>query len=1106
MTVEGDENASSVAESALGRGERHRAGGALEAAEFAYFEAACEAERSAYEEAVTARHVIMSARIGLGRIELMRGTPERALGWFLSARDIASDHWQPPYWQGCAQGWLGDYPGADRSFTAALFLNPLEDSIAVQRSYIRFKLGDLDAALEDMPDPGEKVLDDTALLVLASLHLERGNWAEGEHILRAFLDRDPSSIRACELMGAGLERRGRPDEALTWYTRAAKLGEGSKTSKTSKTSVAPARLGIIHARAGRPRVALDWLRRARLAVRPDDEVLYHCGRAAFEVGYFQESVDAWGELRRRRPDRQLDALVGVAEHELARVLIDSGDHDAALPLLERCVNGGTGGCGAARALAHLRLALAKREISGQGREGWADRGYDITDVTDTAKEHLTRAAPLSPTDPRFCFWLGLLEWAGGSPSAALPQLRQASDLGGLGCRARLAMVRCAIEAGDTDSAERELLRLQDQPGHYPGDLDVRHLARSLGAGHWSEAAEMLLATGEGGLRAELLAHCLVRADRPGDVDLSSPRGGRAGLLHGLAAAAGGRLDEARAVLQAVAEARPDSRSAQVALTHVGRLFALRAAEEGSFAHAAALLAHSSPADGPFTQAPLLDGLAFLMVQRRREAAACLDEALRRDPASKRVLHTVSAFWLNSEQESGEQESGGQESVPVSTGIAAVAALLHDEGFWDFFRARAASRYQVAVATPALVECRRYVGQLAYARAGPDYELLLSREMAATGVLRDLGGFPVRDRPDRLVCGPLMISLLGLECAFGDFAAHDPAHDDPESGRWQQLRQLFSELGTAAALLRAERPADALSALKDAACARCRSAAAPHGYPRVCAEACSDFDARHPGYARLPAKGQRLAEDATRLLIAAQLSAARRIVAGADDDDVGAAIRLWADAVRASAAVGAQEQTHRQVAEIVLGRAKTLEKRDRLAAALKLVEGAERVLGDSAARDELRSRLAQLLTDRGVLAANDGRLEPALDDLRRAVRCSPHSVRPLVNLSLALQSLAEHRRNLGDRAGQYAQLREAKRMLEDTVPASHGSPELEHQLVSVMKRLRTVCNDWAIELAAEARYGEALDVLAGGLAEFPDDAQLRASQRNVQKGRDGRAGS
>ncbi|MCA1706147.1 MAG: hypothetical protein LC808_23945 [Actinobacteria bacterium] len=371
-------------------------------------------------------------------------------------------------------------------------------------------------------------------------------------------------------------------------------------------------------------------------------------------------------------------------------------------------------------------------------------------------------------------------------------------------------------------------------------------------------------------------------------------------------------------------------------------------------------------------------------------------------------------------------------------------------------------------------------------------------MAAASILRDMGGFPSGDgAADLLVCGPLMISLLGLEHAWGEFIAQEPAHDESRSGQWQQLRQLFSGLGVATALLRAERPEEALAALETVACERCRSATASEGYPKVCAPACPDFDARHPSYAHLSNKGQRLAEDAARLLVTAQLDVARRVVAS-DPDDVGAVIRLWADAARVAALVGSGEQTQRHIADTALGRAKALVKAERLSPAIKLVEAAQQVLPDSAAREDLRSQLGQLLCDRGVIAANGERLEPALDDLRRAVRYSPHSPRPLVNLSLALQRLAGQRRDLGDLSGEYESVREANRLLEGAAAELSGSPEFEQQLVSVRKELRTVCNRWAINLAAAARYKEALEVLDQGLAELPGDAQLRGSQQTVQK--------
>lgn len=1061
------EPAASVAEVALARGERHRADGRLEAAELAYFEAASEAGSAsgAAQATQAARHVVMRSRIGLGRIELTRGSPDRALGWFLNARDAAPDDWEPLYWQGCAQGRLADHQGADRSFTAALRHNPGESSIAIQRSYVRFKIGDLTAALDGLLDAQRQgELDDAGQLVLAALRFERREWAQGETILRALLDKDPANVRASELMGVALEWQAQPEEAIQWYGRAAGPGDASPLTC--------GRLGILHARAGRYEVALEWLRRARRTKRPDDRVLYYSGWVSFQLGDFQESIDDWTKLQRRHPGRQLGHLLGTARHELARERLAAGDYDAALPLLADCIDAGIGGCAAIRALAEVRLRIAARVLADRGRAGH-----------DTAKGHLRAAAALSSDDYRFPFLLAVMQWADGNPSTALPQLSRACGLAGASRPARLAAVRCALEAGDLNAAEQELLRVADQPGQ-----QVRRLAGCLGAGRWSPAADLLLAADEPDLAAELLGHCLVLAGRGDEADLSSQRAARAGVLHGLATAAQGDLDEARSMLAAVIRARPDLAAARVGLSHVERLLAIRAVEAGSWHDAAGLLAGSPPAEGRRAPAPLLEGLMLLVAGRSGQASSYLEEALRRDPADPRVRHAVSVRWLN----------GGQESVATPAGIAAVAALLNDEDFWERFRSSAASRYQAAVPAAALAECRRHIERCAYARAGPHHELILLRELTAAGALRDLGGFPAADKSaGLLVCGPLMISLVGLERAWGDLFAQEPAPNDSRSDQWRQLRQLFSGLGVATALLMAQRPEQALAALDVVACERCRSATTPQGYPKVCAAACPNFDARHPSYARLPGKGQRLAEDAAGLLVTARLAVAQRVVSS-DPDDVGAATRLWADAISAAAMVGAQEQTQRQIADTALGRAKALDKAERLSAAIMLVEAAQRVLAESPARDELRSQLGQLLCDRGVIAANDGRLEPALDDLRRAADLSPHSPRPLVNLSLALQRLADQRRDLGDRPGEYESLRDAKRMLERAAAELSGSPEFDQQLVSVRKELRTVCNRWALNLAGAKRYQEALEVLDQGLAELPDDAALRKSQQTVQK--------
>ncbi|MGH8909399.1 MAG: tetratricopeptide repeat protein [Egibacteraceae bacterium] len=501
-----------IAKLALARGEGHRADGERAVAEAAYFEAAREAVRSASEEAQDATDVVMRARIGLGRVELMRGSPDRALGWFLNARQVAPDAWEPLYWQGCAQGWLGDHPGAERSFTAALELNPQEHSLAVQRAYARFKMGDRQAALDDLL-AAERAggLDDAVLLVLASLHFERDEWVEGERILTTLLDRDPENVKANVLMGIALERRARPEEAIGWYERAAERGDTSSR----------ARLGVIHARAGRVEPALSSLRHARLVRRLDDDALCAYGWASFKAGLFQDGVDAWEELQRRRPDRRFGALLAAAKHELARDLISAGDYDSALPLLGACVDFGVGGQGAVHAIAEVRLRLAAWEVMERGQA--AHR---------MAKERLATAGLVSLDDPRFPFFRGLLDWADGSPSTALPLLRCASDMGGLSRLARLAVVRCALEAGDPDGAARELLRLDDQQSHSQSQAsgDVRRLAQCFAEGRWADAADLLLAGDVSDLREELLAHCLALAGRWTEVGVSTPEGARAGLV------------------------------------------------------------------------------------------------------------------------------------------------------------------------------------------------------------------------------------------------------------------------------------------------------------------------------------------------------------------------------------------------------------------------------------------------------------------------------------------------------------------------------------------------------------------------------------------------
>lgn len=463
----------------------------------------------------------------------------------------------------------------------------------------------------------------------------------------------------------------------------------------------------------------------------------------------------------------------------------------------------------------------------------------------------------------------------------------------------------------------------------------------------------------------------------------------------------------------------------------------------------------------------------------------------------RSLHAISAAWLNR----------GYEPAGARVAVAATVALLHDEDFWDQFRASAMSRYQVPISTKAIAECRAEVEHRARARlvrdeadvpgGGPGRqsagELLFLREMAAATILRDLGGLPsAGDGDSSLICGPLMISLLGVQRALGDFTAREPPADEAPPGLRRRLRQLFSGLGAATVLLDAERAEDALAALETGACKRCRTAAESSVYPTVCAPDCTDFDVLHVGYAGLRAKGSRLAEDATRLSITARLSAALHIVA-MDRGDVGAAIRFWRDALHVAAAAGIIEQTVRQVSEAVLGRIKALKRKGLFSEAIELVEETIPLLGDSSANEELRSTLSELFTDRGVMAGNEERWNESLGDLRRGMDCNPQASRPRIYLSTVLQRLASHRSSDGDRIAARELLREAKRIVEGALNHRPVGPDVGRQLEDVKEDLRSLWSGWAVELAVDGAYRDALDVLDEGLTDLPADARLSAAR-------------
>ncbi|WP_158693286.1 tetratricopeptide repeat protein [Streptomyces sp. HGB0020] len=412
----------------------------------------------------------------------------------------------------------------------------------------------------------------------------------------------------------------------------------------------------------------------------------------------------------------------------------------------------------------------------------------------------------------------------------------------------------------------------------------------------------------------------------------------------------------------------------------------------------------------------------------------------------------------------------------SRAVASWAGLLHDGVFWEGWRVGVGGRYGVVVGDKELGALRADLqGALealmpegdAGGRVSP--EVLLGRETEAARLLAEAGGLPLATGSAPLVCGPLRIVELGREAELGAFvsAAGDAA---------PALRQAFSHLGFAQALLRLDRPAEALAALSGLRCPSCRArggsgdegrrtgaatssgrgggeraggAAANNGQaaaPRaergaVCDPDCTRFDTRNPAYAGQAAKHILLMRDGRSLALAARLAQGRAALSPAGPDARRAATS-WQRALTHARAIGQGPEVEAIVADTALAAAKALHRAGDIDAAGSTLEAAYALLGEGQ-HERLKGQLARVLTDRGIAQANRDmdRLEGPAADLRRAVEINPHLHRAQTNLGVVLRILGARMRWSGSLVGCRSRLQEALDRVTAALQHFPGDPEL-----------------------------------------------------------------
>lgn len=1043
-----------LAKRALARGDRLRVAGNLSYAVLEYGDAARRSQGAAERGSERGARVFALASVGLARIDLARGEPERASEQLEAARAVApSEKAEIMYWHACARGRADDFARAKALLTDVLRLAPADARARLQRAGARFKTGDLDGALEDYGQLArEDALDDSGRVAYAAVLAHRQQWAQVEVALAPLAG--SGAQHAERLLGAVLEKQLRLPDAAAGYARA--------TRGPRPDPALLARLGIVYHRLQRVDEAVTLLIDAREAGSADDAVLYHLGAAAFAAGRAELAIEAWTELAQRNPQQEaLAQLAGHAGQAQARELAAAGRVEDAIFALERSAGASAAGGELAQPLAALHLNAAAAKVA-QGRLAMA-------------VGHLRRAAELAPDRPRIWMHLGLVEALTGHETHAVDDIERALRLAPNDPATRRAYVLCAGVAGQPERVNHEI-DLCLRGGGAPPAMASTVAALLAREARWSDAADVLLAPGQDASPAAI-AECLQRAGRFDELD---------------------RLDGPDVkVWKVLADIRRRREAAPRLVLSAGvgdsaawrptvRLAALRSAARECWEDAAALLDEGLARSDHVTHTPQLDATVLLLGGRHDQALRVLQAACRKDPADTRAAHGLAVAWFHALSHDARL---APDDTAWQHAIGAWVRVMRSDAFWDSWRMRAQTRYGGDDLSDALAAAREQADErfeLLVAHAdgarGDGRRRLswwLARERSAADELAKLGGLrlPGAD-DDAVVCGPLAVGELGLTAALvervgpGDTLHRDEIDDGlaqllatlgiegddgplvgaPRSGDRRRLARAFSAIGTVQALIDLGSAAEALQALDEVGCARCTSAArGVHGHstgePRplvVCDIGCPGFDERNPGYAGFPDKHERLLRDAHELAIEAHLEIGREAIS-ITPLDVATARSHFRRALSRGAACGQLDGSERRVTEIILGRSRALEKRETLDDAIALTREMLDIVGDGAT-PALHGHIGELLTNRGVRHGNADppRWSASIDDLEDAVRHNPHAPRSWANLAAAKRAAAASHANVGDFTVAAGLISGAVQTLDHATALIPNHPALEQQ--------------------------------------------------------------
>jgi len=1112
------------AEQALRHGEAYREAGRHREARTQYERAL---RRSGDRGGPVACEVALRARIGLGRLELQAGSPRRAAASLDQACSLAPHAWEPVYWRACALAHAGDLPEAERAFSAALERAPGESRIRVQRAFARVRQGRMREAREDLEAATAGAAHDAAasggaLLVLAALLLDAGEWEAAETVLRRIPTGAPAATDL--LLGRALAGQQRWGPAAAAWERAARSPALAPRAWTC--------LATLAARRGDDEQALDRLGRVAALDRPPDAALFHHGWLCLRRGLLQGTLSSWSELARRHPEQaRLGLALARVHHVLGWERVRAGDLAAAIPHWEVWCRDRPLDHQARAALAqlHLRVAIARVRSSGGANGG--------------ARENLERGLILAPEDPCLPLARAVLAALEDEPEEAASRL-EAVEPETLGAGGSYLFALVVARAGGIEAVRKQRVRWlgdHEDPA-IRARFDRLLAALHVASAEWSRAADVLAgARRTGGEPAALEAACLFRAGRLAELaELASTspevRFWQAGglLARGLTAAATEALDE-------LCREYPEHEGTHRARGRLHLRRALAAAAEGDWQGAGEAVATGREAAGRAMGAPHLDALLLLLADRREQALSLLAADRSAAPGDGRLAHLLAVASFHGARAATPGETGAASQRAWERALGAWVALVHHDRFWSAWHDSLEGRYGLDGNLPSPASVRREVTERFRALLDASFDVvptvprldwLLVREEKAAAALAEAGGLPAAsgDPEERWIVGPLALRNLGGCRSFARFVSELPvarppspvealagilaADKDEKDGREPpglrgvpsalklRLKRYFSDLGAAQALLELDRPQEALAALAEIGCRHCdagrghRRPPGAAGLPPTCRGDCPKLVLRNPGYAGDPDPGRALAEDARELAVALHLGVAQGALAS-KEVDLPLAQERWHQALELAGTETRREEVEGSIVSVVLGRVEGLCRSERLDAAVALIEAAIAVC-HSGSDARLTGRLGEVLTDRGVAAGNARRWEPAAVDLRRAVELNPHAHRPLYNLALALRGWAQaSHRERPDTAIQ--RLEEAADRLTAGTRRFPGRKDLGEAHAGVCSDLQALVNSRAVELAQSERFEEALALLDRGLRRFPEHSLLWLNRQGIERG-------